>query len=69
MIRDTRATDRTTGLPITTPIDVSIEDIAEPATRIWLRGEVLTLHTGFPIAEVLSKWISASMTPPDSKIT
>jgi hypothetical protein len=43
--------------PITSP-----DDIEEVATRLWLRSEVLKLHTGFSPADVLSALISSIMT-------
>lgn len=30
------------------------EDIEEVATRVWLRGEVFELHTGFSLADIIS---------------
>jgi hypothetical protein len=44
--------------PIATDI-VADSDIQEVATRMWLRSEVLFLHTGFSMADALSDLISA----------
>lgn len=62
IVRSLKAIDQVTGLPLATPI-VSDDDIEEVRTRWWLRSEVLRIHTGFSLAEVLSKWISAIMKP------
>lgn len=40
---------------------VSDDDIEEPSTRLWLRSEVLRVHTNFSPAEALSTLISAIM--------
>ena len=44
--------------PLSTPMNLE-DDIEEPRTVAWLRSEVLRLHTGFNIAEGLSKLLSA----------
>lgn len=64
MVRDpkTRAPD---GGPILTPIS-SPDDIEEVKTRLWLRSEVIKLHTGFSVAEVAQRLISAMMVPSTS---
>lgn len=62
IVRSLKAIDQVTGLPLATQI-VSDDDIEEVKTRWWLRSEVLRIHTGFSLAEVLSKWISAIMKP------
>jgi hypothetical protein len=45
-------------------------DIEEVATRMWLRGEVLSLHLGFSVSAALSALYTKIMTPvtplPDS---
>ena len=41
------------------------EDIEEVATRMWLRGEVLTLHLGFSVSAALSALYKKIMTPPE----
>lgn len=41
---------------------VSDDDIEEVQTRLWLRSEVLRLHTGFSPADALWKLISAIQT-------
>jgi hypothetical protein len=43
--------------PITSP-----DDIEEVATRLWLRSEVIKLHTNFSPADALSALISSIMT-------
>jgi hypothetical protein len=52
MIRDPKFPDVVT--PITSP-----DDIEEVATRLWLRSEVIRLHTGFSPADVLSALIAS----------
>lgn len=39
----------------------SDDDIEEVQTRLWLRSEVLRIHTNFSVAEALSRLISATM--------
>jgi hypothetical protein len=41
-------------------------DIEEPATRMWLRGEVLSLHLNFSVAAVLSALYARIMMPKPS---
>lgn len=62
MIRDPAATHAETGQPVVTPI-VSPDDIEEVKTRLWLRSEVLELHTGFSAAGALSTLVEAIMAP------
>lgn len=57
IIRDPSAVDKITGGPVATPI-VSDDDIQEVQTRLWLRGEVLRVHTGFSVADAVSSLIS-----------
>lgn len=46
------------------------DDIEEVQTRVWLRGEVLRVHTGFSVAEAFSLLVSAIKTgPQDSPST
>lgn len=59
MIRDPKARDKDTGRPVVTPI-VSDDDIGEVRTRLWLRSEVIRVHTDFSVAEILSRLISAA---------
>lgn len=59
IIRDPRVPD------LASPI-VSDTDILDVRTLMWLRSEVLRIHTGFSSAEALSKLISAAMTPVSS---
>lgn len=50
---------------IATPIAVD-EDIEEVATRMWLRGEVLSLHLGFSVSAALSALWKRLMEPKTS---
>ena len=43
---------------------VSDDDIEEVATRMWLRGEVLTLHLNFSVSAALSALYQKIMTKP-----
>ena len=61
IIRDPKARDAATGEPVATPI-VSEDDVEEVQTRMWLRSEVLRLHTNFSPAAAVSTLISAIMT-------
>lgn len=54
MVRDPSRRDIVTKL--------SESDIEEVPTRLWLRGEVLTLHTNFPVAAALRRLYSKIMT-------
>lgn len=49
----------------------SPDDIEEVATRLWLRSQVIELHTGFSPAAALSAWAAMIMTKkePDSGST
>lgn len=47
---------------VATPI-ASPDDIEEIATRLWLRSEVLRVHTNFSPAEALSRLWARIMTP------
>lgn len=44
--------------PIATDLVPGADDIAEVQTRLWLRSEVLRVHTNFSIGDLLSKLIS-----------
>jgi hypothetical protein len=57
IIRDPSARDKQTNKPVATDI-VADSDIQEVATRMWLRSEVLFLHTGFSVGDALSDLIS-----------
>jgi hypothetical protein len=59
IVRDPNARDKLTGGAVATAI-ASDDDIAEPRTRLWLRGEILRVHTDFSLAEALSTWTSAT---------
>jgi hypothetical protein len=39
---------------------VSDDDIEEPQTRLWLRSEVIRLHTNFSVSDALFSLISAT---------
>ena len=60
IVRDPKANDASTGKPVPHPL--LPDDIQEPKTSLWLRSEVLRIHTNFSAADVLSKLISAVMT-------
>lgn len=45
---------------------VSEDDIEEVQTRLWLRSEVLRIHTNFSLAESLWRLIFTVTTPPTS---
>ena len=68
MIRDPNSIDKLTGEPVSTPI-VSPDDIEEVQTRLWLRSEVLRVHTGFSPAEALSRLLQAIKVPETSPNT
>lgn len=50
--RDMKNIDKQTGLPFATPLLEG--DIAEMATRQWLRSEVIRVHTNFSMFDALS---------------
>lgn len=56
-VRDPRAPE------VVTPLRLELDDVEEVATLGWLRSEVLRVHTGFPVAESLSRLISAIRSP------
>lgn len=62
LIRDPKARDQATGLPVATPL-VSDDDVEEVITRAWLRSEVLRIHINFSVADALSNLISAIKAP------
>ena len=55
IVRDPKHPDVVTAL-------ASDDDIEEVQTRLWLRSEVLRIHTGFSPGAALSKLISSIMT-------
>lgn len=57
VVRDPRAIDGTTGRPVATPI-VSADDIEEVRTIMWLRSEVLRVHTNFSFIDAALAWIA-----------
>jgi|WetSurMetagenome_2_1015567.scaffolds.fasta_scaffold02788_11 hypothetical protein len=60
IVRDPKARDTSTGQIVATSI-VSPDDIEEVGTRLWLRSEVLRVHTGFSPAAAVKSLISAIM--------
>jgi hypothetical protein len=60
VIRDPKVRAQGTGEPVATRIS-SPDDIEEVGTRLWLKSEVIKLHTGFSPAGALSTLISAIM--------
>lgn len=60
IIRDPKRPD------IATPLNP--DDIEEVATRMWLRGEVLSLHLGFSVSAALSALYRKIMTPPPTEM-
>jgi hypothetical protein len=61
-IRNPAVNDRTTGQPHATPL-VGDDDIEEVKTIIWLRSEVLRVHSNFSLADGLSTLVSAITKP------
>lgn len=57
IIRDPKRPDVVTDI-------VSDDDVEEVATRMWLRGEVLSLHLGFSVGAALSALYKRIMTTP-----
>lgn len=68
IVRDPSAADRTTGQPVPHAL-ISDNDIEEIQTRLWLRSEVVALHTGFSPEDVLSTLISLIRTQVPSSTT
>jgi hypothetical protein len=64
IIRDPKARDKATGEVVVSDI-VSEDDIEEVVTRGWLRDEVFKLHTGFSVADILSKFFSKTESRPE----
>jgi hypothetical protein len=60
-VRDPKARDAITGGMVADSV-LNESDIEEVATRMWLRSEVIKLHTGFSPAAALSELISLIMT-------
>ena len=46
--------------------DLLTDDVEEIKTRLWLRSEVLRVHTNFSPAEMLSKMLASVLTKPES---
>jgi hypothetical protein len=65
MIRDPKKQDNF-GNPIATALIA--EDIEEVSTRMWLRSEVIRVHTGFSPADALLSLISVIMTTQPSAL-
>ena len=64
-IRDPQARDKMTGEVIATDL-VSDDDIRDVKTRLWLKSEVLRLHTGFSLAAAVSSLISVIKANPEN---
>ncbi len=54
VVPDPEKTDQMTGLAIVRPL--RDDDIEEIATLAFLRSEVIEVHTGFSVIELLSTW-------------
>lgn len=69
MVRDPKAIDKATGMPIATQLLDG--DIAEIATLQWLRSEVVRVHTNFSVFDALSALLSLmkSSTPSEEQST
>lgn len=65
IIRDPRARGPD-GQVIATEL-VSDDDVAEVKTRLWLRSEVIRVHTNFSPGDMLSNLMSAVMKEEDSQ--
>ena len=53
-------------VPVPSGIDISPTDIMDVATRVWLRSEVLNLHTNFSLTDAFWRWMSDWKTLKDS---
>jgi hypothetical protein len=62
IVRNPKANDRATGQPHATPL-VGDDDIEEVKTIIWLRSEVLRVHSNFSLADGLLTLVSAITKP------
>lgn len=67
IVRDPSKRDQISGRPVAHPILAG--DIQEVKTRLWLRSEVLRLHTGFSPGDVLLSLISGAKDKADLKST
>lgn len=52
VVRDDKRPDIIANL-----IDIDIEEVR---TRLWLRGEIVRVHTGFSVADALSRFLALS---------
>lgn len=68
LVRDPSARDQKTGDLIASAL-VSDDDIEEVKTRVWLRSEVLRIHTNFSFVEAALTWIGTMNPPADSPNT
>lgn len=62
IIRDPGAVDRETGLPFAQDLILTggyEDDLKEIQTRLWLRSEVLRVHTNFSVADAASTFLGA----------
>lgn|GEM_PF-1288843 len=64
IIRDPKARGAD-GAVVATDIS-SEDDIEEPTTRLWLRSEVVRLHTNFSPFEMISTFLAAALKAPES---
>jgi hypothetical protein len=69
IVRDPTVSDKATGHPVASPLLDG--DIAEIATRQWLRSEVIRVHTNFSVFDALSELLSQvrSWTPSEAPST
>lgn len=58
IIRDPKAISADSGGPVATDLIEGADDIEEIKTRLWLRSEVLRVHTNFSVADLVSRLIS-----------
>lgn len=65
IVRDPKAKDAITGSMVADNV-LSENDIEEVPTRMWLRSEVIKLHTGFSPADALSNLVESVMRAPAS---
>lgn len=62
IIRNPKANDRATGQPLATEMKGQ-DDIEEVKTIVWLRGEVLRVHSNFSFTEGLLNLVSMISKP------
>lgn len=59
IVRDMETKDPLTGRPMSFPF--LPDDIEEPQTVLWLRSEVLRVHTNFSVPAAIASWLSWTM--------